>query len=464
MSKGDKLAKNTFILSLCTLINKGLLFVMLPFFTRWLSVEEYGLFDVFSTYVALLIPIISLSSSNAIFRLAVDADDDNKKNYITNGLIINLFNLLIIILLLLLLKCFVKIHYFSAFICLLISEIIDNYFQGYLRALKKLQLYGICRTSTVVFTAISVTVLVIGFNTGLNGLIIGYAVGYFISSILIVFATKFWQYIDIKRVSSKYIKKLISYSWALIPNDISWWIINVSDRQIISSFLGTMANGIYAVSCKIPSLCSSVFGVFNISWQESAIDTLNENDRKSYYNGVFDTVLTILLSICIGILSLNFVFFDYIFDSRYTLARLYSPILVASVVFSTMSLFYGGIQISLKRPKQNGFSTIIGAILNLVIHLVLINYIGLYAAAISTLLSNLAVVAIRAFQLKKDFYFRLNAKHIILVLIFVYFAFVATKKLHLAFEILNVLFALLVFLYANWIYLKKFLNVAKRII
>ena len=81
--------------------------------------------------------------------------------------------------------------------------------------------------------------------------------------------------IPLSSISFETVKQLVAYSYPLIPNNICWWIINVSDRTLINIFLGAAANGIYAIACKIPNFCASVFNVFNISWQEAAIDMLN---------------------------------------------------------------------------------------------------------------------------------------------------------------------------------------------
>lgn len=449
----SKLIKNTVLLSFSTLLNKGMLFIMIPFFTRWLSVEEYGSFDVFSTYISLLIPIISLATSNAVFRLSVNTDQEQGKAYITNGLYINFINFIIISLILIIVSFRFKFTYFPSFMLLLLSEVLDNYLQGYLRALKKLGLYGLCRTSTVIFTSMSVTFLVKFLHRGLNGLIIGYALGFFLSSFLIIFITRFWNYFEFNRFSIRRIKELISYSWALIPNDISWWVINVSDRQIINLFIGAKANGIYAVATKIPNLCSSIFGVFNVSWQESATDSINDDDKYNFYRTVHDRIFSILLTICIGILACNFLFFDYIFDKRYCDARLYTSILVASVIFSTISLFYGGIQISLKNPKANGFSTVIGALVNLVIHISLIKFIGLYAASISTLISNMVVMVIRKYQLRDSFEFKLNVQQILLCIIFVYYSFLSTQRVSLLLNALHIVVAVIIFVFCNYQYI-----------
>ena len=66
-----------------------------------------------------------------------------------------------------------------------------------------------------------------------------------------------------------------------------------------------------------------------------------------------------------------------------------------------MAGFYGTIFTAFKESKTIGKSTICGAIINLVVHLGLIYFIGIYAAIISTLLSNYAVAIYRKTKLKK---------------------------------------------------------------
>ena len=93
--QNDSLVKNTFLLSFGALLTKGLSFVLVPFFSRWLTTEDYGTFDLMGTYVSLLIPIITLACGEAIFRFSVDSDDELKKRaYVTNGLFILIVNLI----------------------------------------------------------------------------------------------------------------------------------------------------------------------------------------------------------------------------------------------------------------------------------------------------------------------------------------------------------------------------------
>lgn len=430
---------------------------MVPLFSRWLTVEEYGSYDVLATYVSLLIPIITLASSNAVFRLSVDKDELRlKKFYIFNGFFIVAVNLILSVIAISALSVFWGWGNYVAFILLMIAEVLDNYFQGYLRAIKKLNIYAWCKTVTVVFTAIMVTLLVRVFSLGLDGILLGYAFGFYISDIIIIFVTRYWKYFSFGSFSMKGIKELVSYSYALIPNDISWWVINVSDRTIINLVLGTAANGIYAIAYKIPNLCSAVFGVFNISWQEAAIDAIKDTGHEEYFNNVYNKMIAVLISLCSSILSCNFLLFDYIFDQKYSESRIYTPILVTAIIFSILAQFFGGIQISLKRPKANGITTVAGAFTNVLVHLALVWFIGLYAAAFSTLIANVTVAFMRRWMLKKDYMFHVSRENMWLSVCYLYFAMLSFFKVPVTFSILNLIMASMLFIYVNKDFVHKF--------
>lgn len=457
--KKNNLAKNTLLLSLCTFINKGLMFAMVPLFSRWLSTEDYGTFDVFTTYVALLIPIITLSCSDAIFRLSLDKkSEEGKSYYITNGLLIVVLNTIFAVIILCGLKLFINFNNFEAFLILLIGEVFDNYIQGYLRAIKRLDIYAYTKTIGVILISVLVTIFVYIMKLGLSGIILGYAFGYIISNFFALIVTKYPRFFKKNKISLGGAKELVSYSYPLIPNSISWWVINVSDRFIINVFLGALSNGIYAIACKIPNICSAIFGVFNISWQETATEIISDSDRNEYYNIVFNKMIGILISLCSGIICCNFIFFGFIFDNKYYIGHLYSPILVSAIIFSTLSQFFGGIQISLKKPKDNGISTVIGAICNLVIHLIMIKYIGLYAACVSTLISNIIVTIIRKKKLGDDIDIKLTNKTYIYIVFYIYFIICVYISKNIMFNMLNLLLSGLLFIYINKEFVIKIKN------
>lgn len=448
--KKSNLMKNTILLSLGTIMTKGINFLMIPLFSRWVSTAEYGMFDLFGTYITLLIPMITLSSGDAIFRFSVESNAKKDKSlYITNGMVIDCGGMIIITAALL---CIWKVTGWQRllpFWTLLLGEVISRYQRGFLRAIKRLDIYSFCSFISAIGIAAFVTLFVRGWHLGLDGMIYGYAAGYIIGDLLIFMITNYVQYFEPKLIGWNTMREMLKFSIPLVPNNLSWWVINVSDRSIIKVFLGTAANGIYAISYKIPNLCSSVFSVFSVAWQEKATEMLDESERNEYYNDIFNKMLLTGLSLVIAITSVNFILFDYIFDAKYYEGHLYAPLLTISVILSMLSLFFGGIQISVKQSASNGISTIIGAIVNVVVHLLLINAIGLYAACISTLISNLVVVFIRNYMIRNVVIFKIRRINFAYLAICAYMITCVYIPNHFIWNIINVAVASIAFWIAN---------------
>ena len=91
MNKYKRLISNTTILGIGTFSSKLLVFFLVRFYTSCLSKEEYGVADIITQTANLLLPVLSLGLFEAIFRLAMD-DDENDKKIISSGLALILVN------------------------------------------------------------------------------------------------------------------------------------------------------------------------------------------------------------------------------------------------------------------------------------------------------------------------------------------------------------------------------------
>lgn len=168
-----------------------------------------------------------------------------------------------------------------------------------------------------------------------------------------------------------------------------------------------------------------------------------------------------LLTLCCGILSLNSWLFNFIFDSKYYAGHLYAPVLIGGTVFATISQFYGSIQISLKQPKENGITTVIGAAANVVIHLALIRFIGLYAAAISTILSEIIVCILRRQRLAKFVTLTLSGQSICYFAVYLVFTGLAYYITNPIVNVVSVIAATIIVVYANKNFILKFVRKLK---
>ena len=94
----------------------------------------------------------------------------------------------------------------------------------------------------------------------------------------------------------KLLKEMMKYSIPLIPSEIGHWVISVSDRLIITFFLGSSFNGLYAISAKFPTLIVSIYNLFNMSWQETVSLHIKDADINDYISKTFSNVLNLFSS------------------------------------------------------------------------------------------------------------------------------------------------------------------------
>lgn len=395
--------KNTIIIFLGKACTQLISFFLLPLYTGYLSTSDYGIVDLITTYVTLLVPIITLELEMSIFRFLVDSRGNKKdtKELMSNNFFLLGVCLSIFIVLYLIVGMFVNIPYkYVILINIIVCTLSGNFLQ-IARGFGKTLDYSISCILTGVTTILSNILLIAVFKLGAVGMIISMALANGICSLYLFIKLKMYNYVDFNFTNKKLIKSMYSYSIPLIPNGISWWIINVSDRSIISWILGTAANGIYAVSNKFPTILSSLLGVFNLSWSESAALHINSNDRDQFFSDITNTVVKLFSSLGVGMIACMPFVFPILINSKYIDAYYHIPILILGAVFNVVICLYSAIYIAKKMTKEVAFTSIIGAIINILVNVILIKKIGVFAASLSTAISYFVMMLYRYFDLKK---------------------------------------------------------------
>lgn len=401
-----KLAINSLILLGGSILSKGINFIMAPLFTRWLSIEDYGTFDLLATYSMLLVPVLALGIHHGMFRYMLDADSkDERVKIITNSIIINNVGIVCYIIVTGVLVCFfpLKKSLLLLLLILVVSQSIQNFTGMYLRGIKKISVYTITNVICTVLIFLVVTIMLRGFGLQLVGMILGYTIAYLISSFIGISLSKSFFSVDIKAISSNFQKMMLRYSLPLIPNSIAWWILNISDRIVVSTFLGPAENAILAVANKLPNLCISLFDVFQTSWIENITEAINDNDWEAYFNNVINTMARFLIAVLSLIVATNFLVFKLLFTQEYLFGSKLVPLLAIAVVFSSLGQFLGSVFIAEYNSVSQSKTIILAGIINLTTNILLIRTIGLYAAAISTIIAYFALFISRFLELKSKY-------------------------------------------------------------
>ena len=403
MDKKKQLAKNTIIIFFGKVCTQLISFFLLPLYTSYLSTKEYGLVDLIQTYVTLLVPIITMELEMSIFRYLVDSrgkEKDTKKlisnNFFVLGISLTIFSILYVIV-----TCFVDIPFRWLILVDIIVCVLSGNFLQIARGFGKTVDFSISCILTGLTTVLSNIILICVFHMGAEGMIISMALANFICSLYLFIRLKLFSKINIKLKDTKLLKEMYKYSIPLVPNGISWWIVNVSDRTIISFILGSGANGLYAISNKFPTIISSLTGIFNLSWAESAALHINSKDRDEFFSDVFNTIMKLFTALGLGMIACMPFVFPLLINTKYADAFNYIPYLVLGSVFNVAICLYSQVYLAKKLSKQVATTAILGAVINIVINVIFIKTIGLYAAAISTAISYFVMMIYRHIDLKK---------------------------------------------------------------
>lgn len=81
MNRYQTLAANTVLISVGTFGSKLLVFLMVRFYTDYLTPAEYGTADLITQTANLLIPLVSLDIAEAVFRFAADRHEQRDEAF-----------------------------------------------------------------------------------------------------------------------------------------------------------------------------------------------------------------------------------------------------------------------------------------------------------------------------------------------------------------------------------------------
>lgn len=403
MNQRNQLVKNTMIIAIGKLSTQIISYLLLPLYTYKLSPAEFGTYDFVCTLSLFLCPIITLLMEESMFRFLIDATSKlQEKKVISQTIIYTLFGTLLFIPIAIIVMR-VGANYSPMLIFAIISFIISNIMIGLsnslARGLSKLKLYSFSNFILGIGTIILNVVFIVALNSGAEGLLWANTIANALTAVVIFVKLRLFEFIG--KFDKKLMKSMVKYSVPLVPNSISWSIINMSDRIFLTQIIGSAANGIYAMANRFPNIINVLYGYFNTAWKESAAKIIKDQNKNQYYNSIYHDTKRFLYAVTICLIAAMPFIFPILINKSYDEAYIYIPIVMIATYYSNLSSYFGGIFSAYKDTKIMGTTTIVAAIINLVIDLLLIKQFEIYAACISTLVADLIVYFYRRKKLKK---------------------------------------------------------------
>lgn len=419
-SREKQLIKNTGILALGKICTQFVSFFLLPLYTAYLSTKEYGVVDLLNNYVSLLIPIFFFQMDQALFRYLIDArkNDKKKSEIVTTALTTVSIQAIIFIIIYLVASIFIHNEYKYFLLTNVLAAMYSSMLLQICRGLGDNTSYSlgslVSGISTIVLNVIFITI----FHMGAYGMLIATLIANILCIMFLFFRKKIYKLLIKKNYKKSTRKELWKYSIPLIPNQLSWWIVNVSDRTIITHFIDVGANGIYSAANKFSTICITFFNFFNMTWSESASMHIKDGDSDVFFSKILNISLKLFSSLCFVIIALMPFCFKYLITGAgYVSAYYQIPILMLATIFTITVSLLGSIYVALKKSNEIAKTSILAAIINILINIVFINKIGLFAASISTVVAYLSMSIYRYIDVQKYVKVKVELKSILYILL-----------------------------------------------
>ena len=291
--------------------------------------------------------------------------------------------------------------------------VFNNIHLQFLRATNNIKLFAAVGVISTLVSALLSILFIVTFRLGYVGIIISSILTSLISILIVLLLSRQYEFYDRKILSMGLLRQMLIYTIPLLPNSMSWWIINLSDRFILKFYSGMDNLGIYSIANKFTSIYILFLSVFYSAWQAHAIETYDSPDRDKYYSRVFNFFIFIQLTLIMAGSTIIKPLVKVMVTPAFQAGAVYIPILFAGTLFYGLSSFLGTGYLSSKKTGEAFFTTIYAAATNLVLNLIFIPRFGIWGATGSTLIAYIVLFISRLISTKKFFSITVRMKFFI---------------------------------------------------
>lgn len=451
MNKQNELAKNTAIIAFGKISTQLISFFLLPLYTKVLSANEYGTVDLILTYASLFLPVATLALEQSVFRFLIDVRNDpkKKKEFITTSLIACTLILLLLELILFFCNYFFQSSVIGYFSMVLIASVYSTMFLQICRGLGDNVAYSLAGVITAIVQIVCNIIFLVFFDLGAKGMILSTILGNLSCVFFVYYRCNLNKLLSIKTCNKHTILDMLRYSLPLVPNQLSWWILQASDKVIVQFFIGIFGNGLLAVANKFPGVYMQMNTIFTISWTESATVHIHDKDANQFFYKTINSLMNLFSSLCFGIIVCMPFIFRVMVNSQYNDAYGIIPFYMMGSLFNAIVNFYGVIYVAYKDTIQIMKTAIMAAVINIISHLLLIRFFGIYAAALSTMIGFGFMAFYRYFHSRRYIVVKLSNKFFIFSIVMMLFSLIGFYSSVYYVQLLAFIIVLIVSIYLN---------------
>ena len=419
----QKFTKNIIYIAIITIALALQKFFLIPILTKNLGTELYGVWTNIINTVLLLCAVGSIGMGPTIVRFF--SGENDKKKISKDFLLIFIFVFFSTTLLSVLCYLFsstialyilqnINYAFLIKISCILI--ILESWNAIIITLYKALKLF---KTYTYIYVSYAIAELfffwyILSNNLGLISLIIASII---LKALLVIVGLSITKLkLGLYMPTTKRIKTYLLYGLPLTLTPFYNWVIRVSDQYIIGFFYGAKQIGIYSLHYSLAFLLFNLtyIALFVLSptitrfWEENKLQELRE-----FMNFSYKYIMMLLIPSIIG----YFVLYDGVIiniaTSEFISTNILLLVLALTIIFASIYSLSQNILFLLKKTKIINYITLSGAIFNIILNIILVPYIGILGAAVSTLITFTILMILNLIYTRKHYKFDFMIKTII---------------------------------------------------
>lgn len=453
---GDTLTYGIFIL-----IGRFLTFLLTPFYTNFLSVEEVGDVGNFFAIIAFVNVIYAFGMDAAFFRFYSKDDFEKTKvaftySYLTICFISSVTTIILLFtadkftLMLTELPDGVSIVRLAILVPLTDCLMVIPY--AYLRMTRQVGKFSLIRFFLIVIAVGLNIYFVVNLRIGIKGVFYAQLIANLLG--VLIFLPLILRMLSF-RWESKLFKEMLKFGLPTIPATFSGIILQVVDRPILKLLTNAHQVGIYMVNYRLAIPMMLFIAMYDYAWRPFYLAHFESPDAKELFARIFKFFV---FSSSIVFL-VNGFFIEYIirlpfFGGRFIEPTYWEgldiiPVVMLGYVFNGFYInFSAGINIQ-KKTKYLPIAVGIAAISNIALNFILIPIMGYRGAAWATLLAYLVSALVIYFYSQKVYpisypWGKILSLFVLCILIYFSFFFV-TKEIQLVYRFVVRIFGLILF-------------------
>jgi len=400
-----RLIRNTFIYFLVTFLQKTVQFFLLPVYTAFLTVRDYGIINLVIPLTNILMIFFSLSLPSAGTRLYYRHFGDEEKIRKIWGVIFTFvmvnsvfFFVLITCLYPWVLRPLMKgvDFYPYVFLGLVASVFYPGYFiyQSDLQARQKGGRFGINNFAYFLCNALLIILFITVFRLKATGVLLALLLtnfGFFVYT-LFVYVPGLKLGLD-----GPLLKSFLVYSLPLVPHALAGWLMTAIDRFFLNTMVSTSAVGIYGIGFIIANVIGTVSLALNQAYVPWFFEMAEKGEEGKARIRKFSEIFVVFYCLlALGLILLSPEVLTVMVTADFRSGWTVVPMLAFAFVFN--GVYYLAVNaLFLKRTRVVPFIILAGILVSVGSNTLLVRSFGILGAAVSNFLALLVMSLLTVF-------------------------------------------------------------------